>query len=402
MIETLFRYVPRQLDGILLPIDRALRVSCYPAVLLAQNLLVRLTCMEGATRTGRARVLVAGPDPWAHHLPRRLFVSLPQQTVMGKVPLWRLHSTLQEKERDFDLVLARVDRLAARWFFPPTYLRVPEFIDTGRVLPDNPALLLRASESLTQDIRVTRKNGFETHISRVLDDFEEFYHSMYVPFISARHGAVGRPRNEISLRNCFRRGGLIWLVRSGERLAGLVFELTGDVLSLRAYGARDGYAGLTKKGVPRNVSAASATYFHAMTHAAKSGCQFVDFGGCRACLTDGLLFYKRKWGVEVRIKSANQFYTLVRWASWNTAVATFLADLPLLHENGRHLTAITAIPLAQMATQADADRIYRALYLPGIDEFLIVSRCGWATNIVAPPSTVLIGGSPLPAQLLSK
>jgi hypothetical protein len=181
-----------------------------------------------------------------------------------------------------------------------------------------------------------------------------------------------------------------------------VFELTGDVLSLRAYGTRDGYAGLTKKGVPRNVSAASATYFHAISHAAKSGCQFVDFGGCRACLTDGLLFYKRKWGVRVRAKPANQFYTLVRWAAWNAAVATFLADLPLLHQNGSRLTAITAIPLTQIATQADADKIYHTLHVPGVDEFVIVNSCGWATNIVPPPSTVLMGGSPLPAQLLAR
>src|SRR5215831_17350318 len=114
MVEMLLRHVPRQLDGILRPIDAALRVSFYPAVLLAQNLLVRLTCMEGATRTGGTRILVAGPDPWAYDLPRRLFSSSPKQTIIGMTPLWRLSSTLEEMERDFDLVLARVDRLAVR------------------------------------------------------------------------------------------------------------------------------------------------------------------------------------------------------------------------------------------------------------------------------------------------
>ena len=162
MVEDLLRYVPRQLDGILRPIDAAVRVSCYPAVLLAQNLLVRLTCMEGATRTGSARVLVAGPDPWAYDLPLRLFSSRPQQSTIGTAPLWRLSATLQEMERDFDLVLARVDKLAERFFFPPTYLRIPEFIGTRRALPDDPASLLRASGSLKRDIHGTRQNGLET------------------------------------------------------------------------------------------------------------------------------------------------------------------------------------------------------------------------------------------------
>ena len=396
MVEVLFRYVPRQLDGILRPIDAALRVSCYSAVLLARNLLVRLTCMEGATRTGCARVLVAGPDPLAYDLPRRLFSSSPKQTVIGMTPLWRLNSMLEKTERDFDLVLARVDKLAARSFFPSTYLRMPELIDTGRALPDNPASLLRASESLTRDIRVARQNGLETSFSGLLDDFEEFYRSMYIPFTRTRHGAAARLRNEISLRNCFRRGGLIWLTRGGERLAGLVFELTGDALRTSAYGTRDGYAGLTKKGV------ASALYFHAIRHAIEHGRRFLDLGGCRACLNDGVLLYKRKWGVRVRPRTANQFYTLIRWAAWNPAVATFFADLPVLHQAGSRLTAITAIPTAQIATQADVDKIYHALHVPGVDEFVIVNSCGWATNIAPPPSTVLIGGSPLPAQLLAR
>src|SRR5215472_12383515 len=228
MVEVLFRYVPRQLDGILRPIERAVRVSFYPAAVAARNLLVRLTSMEGATRTGRARMLVAGPDPWAFDLPFRLFLDRPHQKMIGTVPLWRLSSTLQKMERDFDLVLARVDKFAARSFFPSTYLRIPETIDSGRVLPDNPASLLRASESLTRDIRVTRQNGLETSFSGLMDDFEEFFHSMYIPFMRARHGAVARIRNEITVRNYFRRGGLIWLNRGGERLAGLVFELTRD------------------------------------------------------------------------------------------------------------------------------------------------------------------------------
>ena len=396
MVDALLRYVPRPLDSVLRPIDSAIRLSCYPAVLLASNLLVPLTRMEGTTRTGRARVLVAGWDPWAYDLPLQYFSIRPDQTVIGKVPLWRLSSTLERMERDFDLVFARVDRIAARLFLPANYLRIPELIDTGRTLPDNPNLLLRASESLTRDLRVVRQNDLETKLSEHLDDFEEFFYSMYVPFIRARHGALARPRNKISLRNCFRRGGLIWLVRGNERLAGLVFELTRDALSTRAYGTRDGYGGPTKKGV------ASALYFHAIRHAVQSGRDFLDLGGCRACLTDGVLLYKKKWGVHIRIRPDNPFFTLVRWSAWNPAVATFLNDLPLLHQNGSRLTAVTATSLERTATQADVDKIYRTLHMPGVDEFAIVNSCGWETAIVAPPSTVLIGGSPLANQLVAR
>jgi hypothetical protein len=385
--SALIRFLPR-------PIDSALRVWCYPPVLLARNLSIRLTRMQGITRTGQATVLVAGPDPWAYDLPLRFFKNPPQQTIIGTVPLWRLRSTLEKMAPDVDLVLARVDKLAAR-LFPSTYLRIPEWVNTGRAVPEDPAALLRCSESLTRDMRVVRQNGLETNISTCLEDFEEFYHSMYVPFIGARHGSMAWFGNDGLLRDCFRRGGIIWLTRGGQRVAGLVFEFIDQALGTRAYATRDGYVGVTKKG------AGTALYLHAIRHAVNNGCKFLDLGGCHACLTDGVLLYKRKWGVRVQVRPANQFYALVGWATWNSAVAAFLADVPLLHQSGGRLMAITAAEVAQLPTQADADKIYRTLHMPGVDRLVIVNTAGWPGDVVPPPSTVLIGGSPLPVQLVA-
>jgi hypothetical protein len=375
------------------PLDHALRMWCYPAVLLARNIHIQLTQLRGTTRTGEAAVLVAGPDPWASDLARRLFKEAPQQSQVGMVPVWKVSSVLDKMGRDFDLVFARLDKLTARLFFPSNCLRVPEWVDTGRDLPNNPAVLLRSSESLTRDIRVARQNGLETSFSERPEDLEEFYRSMYVPFTRWRHGSMAWYANRQTLRHQLRRGGLIWLSCGGERVAGLVFEVTGRALGTRAYGTRAGYAGATKKG------AASALYFHAIKHAISSGCEFLDLGGCHASLSDGLMLYKRKWGVGIRVRPGNQFYTLVRWPAWNRAVATFLADVPLLHQNGDRLIGVTATDLTSLATQADADRIYQKLQTPGMDRLIIVNAVGWSGNILPPPSAVLVSGAPLADQL---
>src|SRR5437868_10040202 len=54
-VSVLIRYLPR-------PVDRALRRWCYPAVLMAKNHRVRLTRLEGESRSGQATMLVAGPE----------------------------------------------------------------------------------------------------------------------------------------------------------------------------------------------------------------------------------------------------------------------------------------------------------------------------------------------------
>ena len=396
MVEELLRYMPRALDSAFRPLDSALRVSCYPAVLVAHNLFVGLTILEGATRTGEARVLVAGPDPWAFDLPLRLFSSTPKRTTIGKVPLWRLHSALQELAGEFDLVVAWLDKTSARVFPRAAYLRIPEWVDTGRVLPENPASILRASDSLARDVRVARQNGLETTLSTSLDDFDDFYESMYISFIQKRHGSLARLRNKISLRNCFRRGGLVWLSHQGKHLAGLVFELSGDTISTRAYAMCQSYTGPTKKGV------ATALYYRAVTHATERGCRILDLGGCRACLTDGVLHYKRKWDVKLRARPANNSFTLIFWAAWTPAVGAFLADFPLLHEDDNGLTAIAATTIGRTAVQTDLDMIYRTIQVPGVDRQVIVNPEGWAREITALPSTTLVEGFPAASKLLIK
>src|SRR5215510_8157515 len=102
--SVLIRYLPQT-------VNRALRRWCYPAVLTAQNHRVRLTRLEGESRAGPVRVLVAGPEPWAYDLPLRLFRDTPKKIDAGSVPLWRLNSIIARRAPEVDLVMARVDRL---------------------------------------------------------------------------------------------------------------------------------------------------------------------------------------------------------------------------------------------------------------------------------------------------
>jgi hypothetical protein len=387
-VSVLIRYLPRT-------VDRALRRWCYPALLTAKNHRVRLTRLEGESRTGWATVLVAGPEPWAYDLPLRFFQSAPKRIDVGTVPVWQLNSAVTRLASDVDLVMARVDRLTARLFCRSHYLRVPEWIETGRNVPEDLRKLVRSTHSLSEDLRLSRHYKIEAEITHTEEDFHDFYHTMYVPFIRARHGVMAWPSNEESLRHCLHRGGIIWLRYAGERIAGLLFNCAGDSLRLSADGVLHGNLGILKKGV------ISALFYHAFREAAERNCRFVDFGGCRACLGDGVLRYKRKWGISVRIRPGNQFYTLINWAAWTPAVAAFLRDVPVLHQEANQLVGITATSPAEPGTQADAEKIHQTVSIPGIDRLVIVNDAGWSAGIVPPPSTVLVRGRPLAAQLVT-
>lgn len=387
LLSLLIRHLPQS-------VDTALRRWCYPAVLLAKSTRVCVARIRGATRFGQASVFVAGPEPWASDLPRRMFRGSPQQSPAGETPVWKADAVFRELAEHADLVVARVDTLSSRLFFDCCYLRVPEWVDTILFVPDDLDALVRSNHSLREDMRVVRHSGLTASISRSEEDFEEFYSSMYLPFVRGRHGALAWPSNRESLFKCFRRGGLIWLMQADERVAAILFEQVGDVLHLPAEGTRNGDVSVLKNGV------VSALFFHAIRHAIECGCRVVDFGGCRPCLSDGVLRYKRKWGMEVRVRPRNQFYTLIRWRRWNAAVAAFLSDVPVLHQNGCGLSAITSAGLPQPGVQADVDRICHAVHFRGLKQITIVNEAGWAPGVAPPPSCVLVAGTPLPEQVI--
>jgi len=322
-----------------------------------------------------------------------MFPGYPLQSAAGDVPVWKAHVALKELAKTVDLVVARVDTVSARLFFGAGFLRVPEWVDAVLPVPADLDALVWSRRSVREDMRVVRNNRLDASISHAEQEFEDFYSTMYTPFIQARHGNLAWISNRESLRKCFRRGGLIWLIRSGERIAGILFERNGRPLHLPAEGTRGGDPSLLKNG------AISALFYHAIRHAADCRCAMVDFGGCRPCLTDGVLRYKRKWGMELRTRSMNQFCTLVCWNRWNPAVGTFLSDVPVLHQHQGRLTAIASAGLSRTGSQADADRSIEALHMRGVDRFVLVNEAGWESGVTPPPSCVLASGKPLPQEL---
>jgi hypothetical protein len=349
--------------------------------------------MEGTARTGRAAILVAGSSHTAELLARRLFSGEVQTTRLAKAPVWRVHSYLRKMSRDVDLTMACVDTLSARLFFPSDCLRIPDAVDIGLKIPEEIETLWRSNHSLKEDIRLVRSRGMQMALSQTDADFDLFYRTMYLPFIAGRHGEMARPKDENWLRASYLRGKIIWVMRGEEKLAGVVIEIAHGALHLWTLATRDGDPGLMKQG------ALAAIYLYAIRHARDEGCSYVDFGSCRAFLADGILRYKRKWGMEMRPRLDNQNLLLIRWPEWNDAVSGFLADASVVHEDGQTLKVVTATGQSGVAGQADAERIHRSVFMPGIDRFVIVNSGGWEETVVAPGSTALTDGSPSAAQL---
>jgi hypothetical protein len=314
----------------------------------------------------------------------RFFDCEPRCESLNKVPLWNLDQTLKRLQTSADLAIACIDRLSARLFFSSDYLVVPEWTGSILMLPEDPLRKNRSSHSLKEDLRIVRRNNLKADFTRATSDFESFYHTMYVPFMMKRHGEQAVVRSIDQLRRRFYQGGLLWVLRGEQPIAGAVLQLNRHALRLLVLGTKNGDWAPVKSG------ALAALYLFTINQAKELGCKLVDLGGFRPCLNDGLLHYKRKWGV--RVTDNNEVYHdfLVRWNRFSEPVTSFLRNTPLIFRDKSGLSAVRIIDSAKPGEQADAWKVHDSDWIPGLQRLYLLATAGWKPGIGRPPQTYLV------------
>lgn len=368
----------------------------WPYYLALAHACLPVAVWRGATAPhGRqGSLLVVGKEPWVCHLPDRFFSGTPRRERIGRFPVWTLPNRLKRLQQSVDLTIIRASRMTARLFPERDYLRGPEWIDARLRLPTDPTAPLRISKNLRGgDLRVVRRSRLKAFVSHELSDFEEFYDHMHAPFVRNRFGVLGTPKNRESLRAAFQRGGILWVHRDGDRLAGALIENRGQLIVLNSMGTRNGELGLVKEGV------FAAVYQYCIEYAREQGCTHVGLGTSRAFLQDGVLRYKRKWGSVFNERPDAVFYMLMCWNRLQGVVADFLSQTsPVFHEAGG-LAAAYALDAESPVGSEEVLAARNSMWFEGLNRLYLISSAGWSPGVSAPPDTVLIdaletGGTP--------
>jgi hypothetical protein len=287
-----------------------------------------------------------------------LFAATPSREPLGR------HRVLRRLAlgRGADVTLVSHHRAFRRHARRLGYLTVPAWLDTGLpiggTLDDTLAAMPWGRSSRESDLRRIRRAGLVAALVRDPDAIRTFLQDWYAPYVHARWGdtCVGLPSTW--MRRVPRYGELLWVVRAGERLAGLLLESRGRTLRMLVLGMRDARH--------RRDGALAALYHFALAEAARRRDRLLRTGGARPVLSDGVLEFKRKWGAGLR-HGGQHDYLALGIGTWSPAVRALFGRHPVVVEAARdRFEALTDPDVARHPPNAATRGMFEVAGLDGV------------------------------------
>jgi hypothetical protein len=253
-----------------------------------------------------------------------LFVEEPAEQQVGQIPFWR-YGELADLSSD-DIIIVEAAKHLIRRLPHQDAIVLPQFIrhivDVRGGWQD---VRSRFHKSVRKnELRLIRKYGYEYDLSHDRQDFEEFYHQMYLPTTRDRHGALSSPTSISESYQYFRYGWLFRVKRDGDWVSGVVCHSLENVLIARILGVKNADERLIKEG------ATSATYYAAIHWANQHGYEAVNFLGTEPYLSGGRFQHKRKWGTTVYVPSHLHRQIWIGVRRITPAVSHFLKETPFI------------------------------------------------------------------------
>jgi hypothetical protein len=229
------------------------------------------------------------------------YLFFPDQEItwgeIGRVALWRLARQTQIWQSEgVDLVICQLSRLfplSSRIAFS---FSVPTLIGQIINFPEKLETLIAGGKRRRrrEQINAAQRKGFDYQFSRSINDYEQFYHKMYVPHIKARHG----PRARVAtydgyLKELFHQGGLLLVTQHDRVIAGGVRYMANGTCFSVEHGILDADTQLLKQGANMLLD------WYTILWASNQGAEQYDLGGSRAWRSNGVFSYKASWGSRI-------------------------------------------------------------------------------------------------------
>lgn len=254
---------------------------------------------------------------------------------VATIAIWNIDTAILYWEKQSDIILFRdsgfqpSETIAARMINMPYYVA-----QTANIPPSDSNLLSSFRDlSTTSNLNKIRKAGFDYCISNDPAQLENFYQTMYKPFIQGRHRDAARIPSWPSFKRIHENMELLLITKDDQPVAGALNLQTENCYTGYANGVLNADEQLLKDGV------VSAIYWFGIVEAHRRGLRTVNLGTSRPFLKNGVVAYKKKWGGQV-IRDSNETAFRVLTCGNQLAAQRFFEATPFICEQDDKLISL--------------------------------------------------------------
>jgi len=314
-------------------------------------------CLEGKERTsGTAlRVLYAGEEVHKNYFANLIYEEGHQSEYLGASTPLALRRLSLSNERNAALMVIEGHPFR-RWLYTTEDdLWVPRWLDFVADIP-----LVATNRSAKEDLRRIRKNALTYSVTTDKARLAAFYHSMYVPTVTARHQdrAVKMSFEQMMARLEERACELVEVEKQGEAIAGVLILHEDRRPRLWSNGILNG------DPIHWKDRAIPASYLFASEYLAQKGFDSMHMGSTRAFLADGVMTYKTKWKVRAHVEALRGF--LLKPLTPSPALDSFFVANPLVALRNLEPRAAIFIDAGQRFSLADRAALEHEYSLDGL------------------------------------
>jgi hypothetical protein len=316
-------------------------------------------------------IIYAGSEENRHFMNKLAFECTYSEKYFGKTWLWEIPKKVKAKIHDCSLIVTEVPKAFRILFKKKNYLFIPGWIEGEVDISDENFTHINKNSSVKSDIRRIRKNKLNFEITNELQQFQNFYYHMYVPHISKTHGNTAFIIDYDSLKNKFKNGDLLLIKNEKEFIAGMMLIYPKNKAHLLYLGIKDGNLNYVRDG------AIGALFYFSIVYLREKDYKNVSFDLSRAFLKDGVLQYKKKWGMQ--IVSTVKMGFRIKILSKTGGAKRFFLNNPLIYMDKKNYNGAIFVENDKSLSQEDIKMIYKDYYIKGISK-LFIYRFGKVDN----------------------
>jgi hypothetical protein len=248
-----------------------------------------------------------------------------RHTFLGRRWFWQIPDLI--KSYNLDMVISEISPIAFNHFKKCNGYIVPEWV-TMRINIDRPMseICHRSVSDFSDVTRKIRKYNLTYEILTDKESFNHFNDKFYLPYITKRHGKEAWIEDLSIIWESSPTPLLIAIKEDGVIVGESLIRKSGESLYLLRLGLLDGNGEFRRHGV------IGAIYYFALLEGQNMGCRYLDVGGTRPFLTDGLTKFKIGLGAEfVSEFSPSKEYLWLGVNEHSNVAMEFMRKNPVMH-----------------------------------------------------------------------